>query len=306
MSDVLAEKKSPKTKRKLNKGILLLLILTGAVLVSGVVIGASFALPKSISGSWELVVNPEVPSATADEIPDADKAYYVFEKPDRYGRGEYRTCYQGGVEHFGYELLKEGSVNKINLGSEDMEYKITGSKLLGCAELTIIFPEYTDESTGVSVEAQEYVFEQAQDPDYKNQAYKDYEADPALIGEKWASNERSLAYYYYSFPYTQTIEFLSEGVMVIRYESAELALDRYMYYSYTTNGSELTFSLVTDSEPKYTVAYELDADGNLTFINDTTKNSIFADAFFGEYTFYTPKNLPEATEASGNNSYFAE
>lgn len=281
-----------------SKKLLFLFVILGVIVILAGVIGLSFVLPKNISGAWELVINPEVPVATADEIPEGDRAYYVFDKPDRYGRGEYHTCYQGGVEYYKYELMEENKVNKINLGSENMEYKITGSKLLGNAKLTIIFPAYTDESTGTSVQAQEYIFSQAKNPDYAKQSYKDYKTDSALTDKKWTSNERTLLYYYYEIPYTQTVEFTDKGVMTIRYESADLGLDRYMYYSYTTNENELTFSLVTDKDTKYTVSYELDHKGNLKFSNDTTANSIFADAFFGDFTFYTPENLPEPTEVS--------
>lgn len=299
MSDMKTENITMDSKGEhKSKKLLFLFVILGVIVILAGVIGLSFVLPKNISGAWELVINPEVPVATADEIPEGDRAYYVFDKPDRYGRGEYHTCYQGGVEYYKYELMEENKINKINLGSENMEYKITGSKLLGNAKLTIIFPAYTDESTGTSVQAQEYIFSQAKNPDYAKRSYKDYKTDSALTDKKWTSNERTLLYYYYEIPYTQTVEFTNKGVMTIRYESADLGLDRYMYYSYTTNENELTFSLVTDKDTKYTVSYELDHKGNLKFSNDITANSIFADAFFGDFTFYTPENLPEPTEAS--------
>ncbi|MBQ2825155.1 MAG: hypothetical protein IJF19_02670 [Clostridia bacterium] len=307
MSDINVQAKSKEVKGFLkNKKMLIFFAVLGVLLIAGLIVGGSFLIPKDIAGAWELVVNPEVPEATADEVNDADKVYYVFDKPDRYGRGEYRTCYQGGVEHFVYELLKEDSVNKINLGTEDMEYKISGSKLLRNAELTIIYPQYTDESTGVSYEAQEYIFKQAKNPRYEKQSYKDYETDSKLLYEKWTSNERTLAYYFYSIPYVETVEFTDDGIMVIRYESSDLALDRYMYYAYTAKDGTLTFSPVTEKETKYTVGYEFDENGNLKFINDTTVNSIFADAFFGEFAFYTSENLPEPTTVGGDDMYLAE
>ncbi len=294
MNDITTEEvRIEETKNaKINFKFLVLLILSVVLLAAGI-IGISFILPKNIYGTWELVVNPEVAVSTADEIPEENKAYYVFDKPDRYGRGEYYTCYQSGVEHYKYELMEEDNVKKINLGANDMEYKITGSKLLKCAKLTIIFPEYTDESTGAFYEAEEYVFEQAKNPRYEKQAFKDYETDSALTGKKWTSNERTLEYYYYAIPYTETVEFSEDGVMVIRYESEDLALDRYMYYAYTAKDNELTFGLVTDKETKYTVSYEFDENGNLKFIEDNTSGSVFADAFFSTVTYYTPDNLPE-------------
>ncbi len=305
MSDTTVNEKSqePKSVFKKKGTLFVLIVLCVILLLAVLVIGGSFIVPKNITGAWELVVNPELP-ATQDEIPEGEKVYYVFDKADRYGRGECRLCYQGGVECLKYELLQEDEVQKINLGAKDMEYIITGSKLLGNAELTLIYPEYTDENTGAFFDAQEYVFEQAENPVYEKSSYKDYEVDEKLIN-KWASNERSLEYYYYKIPYVETVEFTENGVMIINYYSTDLGLDRYMYYAYSADGSQLTFSLVTDKETKYTIAYEFDQKGNLKFINDTTSASIFADAFFGDFTFYTAENLPEPTEAS-DDMYFTE
>lgn len=307
MNDKKVEKKPYKKKGILsNKLLLLPVIFLSVVFVAAVVIGVSFIAPKNIKGAWELVVNPELPAATADEISDSDKAYYVFDKPDSYGRGEYHTCYQGGVEYYKYELLKEDSVNKINLGAENMEYRITGSKLLGNAKLTIIFPGYDNESTGETFEAQEYVFEQAKDPKYEKQCYKDFSTDSALTGEKWTGNERTLAYYYYEIPYTQTVEFTDNGIMKIRYESKDLALDRYMYYAYTAKDNELVFSLVTDKDTKYTLSYNFDENGNLKFADDKTASSIFADEFFGEFTYFTQDNLPQPTTSADTDPALTE
>lgn len=307
MSDVSELYKSNTTKRSKKKKVLMIaLAFLGAILLVSAVIGVSFMVPKNITGTWELVVNPELAVATADETAESDRAYYVFEKPDKYGRGEYSTCYQGGVEYFEYELLEENSIRKINLGTVDMEYKISGSKLLKNARLTIIYPEYTDESTGAFYEAQEYIFEQAKNPAYEKQSYKSFETDSDLTDEKWTSNERTLSYYYYEIPYTQTIEFTDGGVMIIRYESKDLALDRYMYYAYTAKENELTLSLVTDKETKYTVAYEFDENGNLKFADDTTADSMFADEFFGEFTYYSRKNLPETSASADTNTALTE
>ena len=252
-------------------------------------------VPNDISGAWELIENPELVLSSDDEASDKESAYYVFDTPDKYGRGGYYTCYQGGVEYFKYELLQEDSVEKINLGTENMEYSITGSKSQGNAILTIIFPAYTDEVTGEKHEASEYVFKQAHNPDYEKQAYEEFDTDAALVGDKWINRSRSLPYYYYEIPYTETIEFNNEGIMIIHYESEELFLDRYMYYAYTAKDKDITFSLVTDKDTKYTVSYEFDENGNLRFIEDNTSGSIFADAFFSTVTYYTPDNLPEET-----------
>lgn len=294
------------TGKSKKKSALRLIIIIAAVLVlaAAAVVGGSFLVPKSVEGAWELTVNPEVLASTADEAEEADKVYYVFEKPDKYGKGNWKTCYASGVEHYKYELSEEGSVEKINLGSVDLEYSITGSKLLGNAKITLIYPEYTDESTGVKYEAEEYVLEQAKDPDYEHSSYNDFKVDEKLLGE-WANNERTLSYYYYSLTYTETVSIEDNGVMTIRYESSDLGLDRYMYYAYTADGSKLTFSPVTDKDTRYTIAYEFD-DDNLEFLDDNTSASIFADAFFGGFTFYRPENLPEPSLASEDEMYLLE
>ncbi|MBE6825105.1 MAG: hypothetical protein E7513_07155 [Ruminococcaceae bacterium] len=280
-----------------NKKKLTILIIVAVLLVALIVIVVSFITPKSITGAWELIENPEVIQATDDQIEESDRVYYIFEKSDKFGKGEWATYYDGGVEYYEYELSQDDGTDKVNLGSVDLEYKFSGSKLLGNAQLTLIYPEYTDESTGETVEAQEYVLTQAREPKYSKESFDDYETDDLLIGE-WATNERTLSYFYYTLSYVETVEFNDNGVMTIHYESEDLALDRYMYYAYTAKDSKLTFSLVTDKETEYTVAYEFDDNGNLKFINDTTQNSIFADQFFGDVIFYTPDNLPEPTEAT--------
>ncbi len=297
MSDIAVEEKSKEAKgTSERKWKCLLLILLGVVLFTAGVIGASYVLPKNISGVWELVENPEI--TVSDGAPQ-ESAYYVFDKPDKYGRGEYYTCYQGGIEYFKFELLKENSVEKINLGTENMEYKITGSKLLGNAKLTIIFPEYTDEITGEKHEASKYIFKQAKKPAYEKRSFEDYNVDKALVGT-WTNNERILSYYQYTYTYEQSVEIKDNGIMIIHYKSSDLALDRYMYYAYTAKESELTFSLVTDKDTKHIVPYGFDESGNLKFSDDTTTDSIFADAFFGSFTFYTSDNLPEITVPSAD------
>ncbi|MBQ8057641.1 MAG: hypothetical protein IJ275_04835 [Ruminococcus sp.] len=291
-------------KRKKRKKISVLSVAVVLVILILCVV-LSFVGKKSIEGEWELTVNPEVTQATPDEIEDADRVYYIFEKPNQYGNGKWKICYDGGVEYYEYDLIEKDGEELINLGSVDLTYKFTGSKLLGNAKITLVYPEYTDEQTGQTVQAQEYVLEQAKAPDYEKESYDDYEVDDELIGE-WATNERTLAYYYYSIPYSQTVSFTDKGVMTIRYESEDLALDRYMYYAYTAKDNKLTFSMVTDKDTKFTVSYKLDENGNLKFNDDTTQNSIFADAFFGDFTFYTPENLPEPSQATIDEAAITE
>ncbi len=288
-----------------NKKIFFVLLLILLLLIAAAVAGFFVFSPNDISGAWELVENPEINVATSDEIPQGERAYYVFEKPDKYGRGSYHICYQGGVEYYEYELLEEDSVKKINLGTEDMEYKITGRKLFGNAKLTIIFPEYTDELTGEKVPSSEYVFEQAKDPSYETQGYNNPKTDKVLLGT-WTCNERTLSYYHYIFTYSQTVEIKDNGIILIHYESADLGLDRYMYYAYTTKDSELTFSLVTDKDTKHTVSYDFDEQGNLVFKDDNTTDSVFADEIFGEFTYYSPENLPKDKGASADEMYISE
>lgn len=291
---VIKEGESSRSEKEKKKRSTVSLIFAAAIFLIVIACVILF-YPKSVTGEWELTVNPEVAVATPDQIDDADRVYYIFEKPNRYGEGKLSICYQGGIEYREYKLTESDDVEKINLGSVDLDYKITGSKVLGNAKITLIYPEYTDETTGQTVKAQKYVLEQENAPDYKSESYDDYETDSALLSQ-WTSNERTLSYFTYLLTYVQTVEFTDDGVMVIHYESADLALDRYMYYAYTAKDNELTFSLVTDKDTKYTVAYEFDDDGNLKFTDDTTTDSIFADAFFGEFTYYTPQNLPDATQ----------
>ncbi|MBE6738541.1 MAG: hypothetical protein E7566_07835 [Ruminococcaceae bacterium] len=301
-AECIEKKEKEVFQNKKKKIVLIVAIVLSAVLL----VTASFLivsmlkksadnaeLPNDISGAWELVENPEL-TASSDDEAEKENAYYVFDAPDKYGRGSYYTCYQGGVEYFEYELLEEESVEKINLGTENLEYKITGSKSKGDATLTVIYPEHTDEMTGLKQEAMEYVFAQAETPDYEKQSFEDFTLDNSLIGT-WVNNERTLSYYQYTYTYEQCVEYKDNGIMIIRYKSDDLLLDRYMYYAYTVEDSEFTFSSVTDKETKYSVSYGLDESGNLYFIDDTTSGSIFADAFFGNFTFYASDNIPEVT-----------
>lgn len=266
------------------------------VLVISAVIGSLCVIPKSIQGDWELTVNPEIASATPDEVEDSDRVYYTFSKPSKFGDGTYKTYYDGGVEEGSYKLSEKDSKELINLGTEDLEYKITGLKFLGNAKLVITYPEYTNEETGESTPAQDYVFEQAKAPDYEEMSFggDGFEIDKKLVG-KWVTNERTLEYYMYELPYTQTVEYFDNGIFTIHYESADLALNRYMYYAYTAQNGKITFSLVTDRETQYTVSYDFDENGNLIFTEDSTNGSIFADEFFSTVTYYTPENLSKET-----------
>ena len=292
-------------EKKLNKKKLIIFSVIILLLIAvGITIHLYFS-KRTFTGAWELTVNPEIAESTADEVSESEKAYYVFDEPNKYGEGTWRTYYAGGVEHFTYELLEEDGVDKINLGSVNLEYKITGSRLFGNAKIELIYPEQINESTGEKTEAMIYVLEQASAPDYEESAFEDYNTDKSLLS-KWTNNERSVAYYYYDIPYVQTVEFKDNGIMVIHYKSEDLALDRYMYYAYTAKGGELTFSVVTDKDAKFTVSYEFDENGNLKFINDTTTNSIFADNIFGDFTYYTEDNLPKSTETTADELYFTE
>lgn len=275
----MEKKKIPK------KRIAIIAVIAAVVLIAAGVLLYGFLAPQKITGDWELVVNPEISRATPDEVEDSDRVYYSFSEPDSNGEGAYKTYFQGGVEEGTYTLSEKGDRKFINMGTEDLEYTITGSKLFGGAKLTITFPESTDEETGQTTPAQDYVFTQAKAPDYEKEAYRTYQTDTALSGG-WKTDERTLSYYVYDLSYTQTVRFSDSGVMTIHYESADLALDRVMYYAYTAEGGELTFSPVTDKETKFTVPYRIDGSGNLLFTDDNTTASIFADAFFGDVTYY--------------------
>lgn len=280
------------TKKK--KRIILFVVIATVLVVAGIVSYAVLA-PKTIEGDWELIVNPEVTRATPDEAEDSERVYYSFSKPGEYGDGTYKTFFEGGVEEGTYKLSEKDGKKFINMGTEDLEYTIGGSKLFGTAKLTITYPERTDEETGQSAPAQDYFFAQAKAPDYEKESYSSFKTDDALIGE-WVTNERTLSYYLYDLTYTETVRFDDNGIMTIHYESADLMLDRILYYAYTAENGTLTFSLVTDKETQYSVGYGFE-DDNLRFKDDTTSDSIFADAFFSDVT-YLPKTANEkVTEA---------
>lgn len=234
--------------------------------------------PRTISGDWEMTANPEIDNSASDE-----KIYYTFSKPGKYGDGKYKTIFDGGIEEGEYKLSEKDGKSYINMGTEELEYKLKGS------ELTITYPESFDEQTGEEIPSADYVFARAKAPEYENEAYESFETDKDLIAE-WVTEERTLSYYTNELSYTETIEFLENGVMIIKYYSEDLLLDRDMYYAYTIEENRLVFSIVTDKETKYSVSYSLDKDGNLKFENDETSSSIFADAFFSDVTYYYKEN----------------
>jgi len=196
---------------------------------------------KTISGDWEMIVNPEITNSTSDEVNGSQKVYYTFSKPGKYGDGEYKTIFDGGIEAGEYKLSEKDGKSYINMGTEDLEYKIVGS------ELTITYPESFDEQTGEEIPAEDYVFSRAKTPEYENEAYESFETDKTLLAE-WITEERTLSYYTNELSYTETVEFLENGIMIIKYYSEDLLLDRYMYYAYTVEDNTLLFSPVTDKK----------------------------------------------------------
>lgn len=263
-------------KGKLNKNTIFLI---ASILVSGILSACSKNDPPKICGDWEMIVNPELTSSAYDEADSSQKVYYTFSEPGKYGDGEYKTIFDGGIEAGDYKLSEKDGKSYINMGTVDLEYKIEGS------ELIVTYPESYDEQTGEKAPAEDYVFIRANAPDYENEAYSSFETDKNLIAE-WVTEERTLPYYTMELSYTETVEFLESGVMVISYDSSDLALDRDMYYAYTAEGGILTFSLVTDKETRYQVSYAFDQNGNLIFENDETSASIFADEVFSDVTYY--------------------
>ncbi len=234
---------------------------------------------QTISGEWEMIVNPEI----TDPVSSTQKVYYTFSQPGQYGDGTYRTIFDSGIEKGGYKLSEKDGISYINMGTLDLAYKIEGS------ELTITYPESTDPQTGEKIPEEDYILKRAKAPDYETESYESFTADKALFAA-WITEERTLSYYTTELSYTETVEFLESGVMVIHYDSEDLFLDRYMYYAYTTENNTLTFSPVTDKETKYQVSYTLDENGNLRFENDAASGSIFADAFFSDVIYYPQKD----------------
>lgn len=287
---------SPKSRKKM-----WIIILAVVLVLATAFICLLFFTDNGIEGDWELTVNPERLQSSADQIDDRQRVYYEFTAPGEYGDGKYTTYFDSGVEQGQYKLSQKDGVDYIDMGTGELEYKITGFKLFGNAKITITLPETTNEQTGQKTDKMEYIFEQEKAPDYNGMSYDDYKTDTKLLN-KWITNDRALSYFQYSIPYTQTVEFVDNGIMTIHYKSSELYLDRTMYYAYTSENNKLTFSLVTDPKTKYTVEYTFDADSNLKFKNDKTGSSIFSDAFFGDATFYTKANLPKTTQAPTEES----
>lgn len=258
-----------------------------AVVVALIAVGAVvflFLAPSTLSGDWQLVENPEITKASPDEASTAGDVFYSFGSAGEYGDGEYKTFFEGGVEQGSYKLSEKQGKKLINLGTEDLEYKISGSTLFGNATLTITYPERTDEQTGAKTPAQDYVFEQAKAPDYGKESYDLYKTDEALVSG-WKTTERKLTYFTEELSYTETVEFLENGIMTIHYESKDLALDRYMYYAYSAENGKLIFSVVTDKDKKYTVTYGFEKNGSLKFRGDKTQCSIFSDAVFSDVAY---------------------
>lgn len=283
-----------------SKKRVILFALVFLFLAAGVVVAISFLGPKTVVGSWELTVNPETAILEDDSVEETERVFYIFEKPDRSGKGTWQIRFNGGVEYYEYQLTKENGTRKINLGSADLTYRIVGSKLFGTAKMTLVYPETTDPGTGETREALEYGLEQRKAPDYGDMSYEEFKTDDRLTGE-WATNARFLTYYTYTLPYNQGVTFTRDGIMTIRYESEQLEIDRYLYYAYSVADGELTFSPVLEKEKSFTVRYGFDKDGNLIFLDDTTSDSIFADEFFGDAVYYPPTKLPEPPENTGGS-----
>ena len=260
----------------MKKRIVIVSIIAAVLIAAGVILFLLLS-PKTVEGAWELTVNPEIAQATPDEA-TSQKACYVFEKSGQYGDGTYKTYYDGGVEKGDYKLSEKDGKKLINLGTGDLPYVIDGGKL------TITYPAQTDEATGQTTPAQDYIFTRTDAPDYENEHFSTFETDKKLL-KSWTTSARTLAYFANELSYTETVKFSDNGVMTIHYESADLALNREMYYAYTAENGKLTFSLVTDKENKNTVAYEFDKDGNLQFKDDNTTSSIFADAVFSDVIY---------------------
>lgn len=263
-------------KEKSRKLIWIAVTASALIVIAAVICFAVRHTSHTISGDWELIVNPELADSASDEADSSQKVYYTFSKPGQYGDGEYKTIFDGGIETGAYKLSEKDGRRCINMGTADLEYTIEG------AELTITYPERAD------APAADYIFKRAKAPEYETESYAVFETDENLIAE-WLTEERTLSYYAYELSYTETVEFLETGVMVISYYSEDLLLDRAMYYAYTAENGTLLFSSVTDKETQYRVSYTFDSDGNLKFENDDTAASIFADAFFSDVTYYQMK-----------------
>lgn len=284
------DKKSRLSKKKKVILTIVAVILALAIVFVCILVFAD----KTVKGSWLLVVNPEKPSATIDQIDENEKACYVFTEPGEYGDGTYTVYYNSSVEHGEYKLSNKKGVDYINMGTGDIRFEISGNKILGTAKMTLTLG--TDKDNDKKTKESVYVFEQTEAPKYTSMSYDNYNVDSKLL-KKWITNERYLSYMQYKLPYTQTVEFLDNGIMTINYVCEDMLTDVTLYYAYTIDGDKLYFSPVTNKEAKHMFDYKIDSNGNLKFINDTTTQSFNSDAFFSDVTYYTQDNLPQTTEA---------
>lgn len=268
----------------MKKKIIIFSVIAAVIVAAGV---AAYLLylknseesrPKTIEGAWELEVNPETAQATPDEAQSQEKIVYVFSKPGEYGDGTYKSYYYSGMEEGDYKLSEKHGEKLIDLGTGEFAFKLEGSKL------TITFPEQTDEQTGQTTPAQDYVFKRTKAPNYDDEHYSSYDTDEVLL-KSWVTESRTFNYYDNDVPYTETVTFNDKGIMSIQYVSQDLELNRTMFYAYSAKDSELTFSPVTDKENKTTVSYKIDNDGNLQFTNDNTTSSMFGDAVFSDVIY---------------------
>lgn len=284
----------PKKKKWLTSviGIVVSIFL---VLGSLFIFAPNLMMPKNIlKGTWELTVNPDRIAEDDSKLKESDRTFYEFSKIDADGKGTWKSYNNGCVETGEFTIFKKSGKTYINLGGEDLEYKLKGNKNFNKAKFTLIYPEQKDPSTGQVFPASTYVMEQSPNPEYDKNTYNEYNTDSKILGE-WKSNERALQYFTEAIPYNQTVTFNDNGIMNIRYETEGLNI--LSYYAYTVKDNKLTFSLVTDLKTKYTVEYNIDEAGNLKFVDTTTTQSpIFGDAFFGEYTYYRPDKISESTE----------
>ena len=181
-------------EKPMKKNKIVCIVVVAAALIAGALVTCLVRMnvkqtvgDETISGDWEMIVNPEITNIASVETDNSQKVYYTFSEPGKYGDGEYKTIFDSGIEAGEYKLSEKDGKSYINMGTVDLEYKIEGS------ELTVTYPESSDEQTGEKILAEDYVFTRTKAPKYENDAYESFETDKALIAE-WVTEERTLSY----------------------------------------------------------------------------------------------------------------
>ncbi len=106
-------------KRRLSRKKKVILIAVGVFALSVSIIVVSLSVKEksqTISGDWEMIVNPEIAETTSEDVNTSQKVYYNFSEPGKYGDGTYKTIFDGGIETGEYKLSEKDGKSYIDMG----------------------------------------------------------------------------------------------------------------------------------------------------------------------------------------------